>query len=192
MDTKCRRERERDRSTLSLSWFSCVCITRFPPVALLLSSCSTLFSFIVLYIVIFVFKCLIIFISHHFWSVASLLVFPFYYLPVFFLLFSAPFWKAFAFLLLSASSFLPLSSSACLGLALFGISTQCQKIHDLWVKWNTTRESGLAADVLGEEELQGTCPALRGGGWGGERNHQSKFFSFNRIYSFLTNGLAMG
>lgn len=82
IDTKCRRERH--RYTLSLSWFSYVYMTMFPPVALLLNSCSNLSSFIMLYIVIFVFKYLIIFVSHHFWSVTSLLVFPFYSLPVFF------------------------------------------------------------------------------------------------------------
>lgn len=77
---------ERQRYILSLSCFSCVYIITFSPVALLLSSCSTLSSFIMLYIVIFI--CLRV--SNNFYFPPLLicclpLVFPFYYLPVFFL-----------------------------------------------------------------------------------------------------------
>lgn len=50
--SKCKGERE--TYILSLSRFSCVYTIRFPPVALLLSSCSTLSPFIMLCIVIFI------------------------------------------------------------------------------------------------------------------------------------------
>lgn len=39
--------------------------------------------------------------------------------------------------------------------------------------------------MLKEEELQGTCPALGGGGCGGERNHKSKIVALTEYIPFL-------
>lgn len=155
--TKCRREK--DRYILSLSCFSCVYIIMFPPVALLLSWCSTLSSFIMFYIVIFI--CLQVSNNFYFPPLLICCKLPFIPFPIcvgFFVPIFCSFLKGLClpspFCFLFLAPFLVYSFSQ----ALFGISIQCEKIHDLWIKWNTTRESRVGSRCVRRGGIASNLP----------------------------------